>query len=136
MSSGIGTGKEFVGLDGYASQFEAKLGYEPYPGTLNLELGHSVADDLEALDAIRIESWENGDRSFGPVDCYPTAVVDGESVRLHAVVPRRTDHDPSTLELVSPVELRDRFDLSDGDPFEVRVESGRPGGDPDGSPSP
>ncbi|MFC6838112.1 DUF120 domain-containing protein [Halomarina ordinaria] len=125
VSSGIGTGKDFVVLDGYADQFEERLGYEPYPGTLNLVLDRRVDGAFDALDAILVEGWEADGRSFGGVDCYPASVVDDpESVRLHAVVPRRTDHDATTVEFVSPVDLRETFGLDDGDRLEVRIESG------------
>lgn len=124
VTSGFGRGEEFVSLSGYARQFEEKLGYEPYPGTLNLDLPRSVADELGDLRPVYIEEWSDDGRSFGGVDCYPTAIVDADATaRVHAVVPRRTDHDASTIELVSPVGLRDRYDLSDDDRVSIRVAS-------------
>jgi riboflavin kinase len=126
VESGLGRGQEFVALEGYAEQFERKLGYEPYPGTLNLDLDAPVRDRLDDLEAIRIEGWESGDSSFGAVDCYPASPIDGdEDVPLHVIVPDRTDHDLSTLELISPLQLRKRFDLDDGSTFEIRIESAR-----------
>lgn len=125
VTSGLGKGKEFVTLDGYVEQFLGKLGYEPYPGTLNVELEDAPNGEFEDLDSIRIEGWEDGDRSFGVVDCYPATVHrDGTDVPLHVLVPRRTDHDPSTLEMIAPVNLRDAFDLTDGSTLEVQIESG------------
>lgn len=122
VTSGLGKGQEFVALDGYAEQFEDVLGYEPYPGTLNLELDDSAREAVEALDAARIDGWQARSTSFGAVNCYPAAPVrDGSAVRLHLIVPDRTDHDMSTLEFVSPVQLRERFDLVDGSTFVVRI---------------
>lgn len=124
VTSGYGRGREFVQLEGYANQFEERLEYEPYPGTLNLELDGPVRDRFDRADAIRIEGWESDAGSFGAVDCYPATPVDGDgSIPLHVIVPDRTDHDTSTIELISPVNLRDRFDLSDGAPFGIHVES-------------
>jgi riboflavin kinase len=128
VESGLGRGQEFVALEGYAEQFERKLGYEPYPGTLNLDLEAPVRERFGDLEPIRIEGWEAGSDSFGAVDCYPASPVDGD-VPLHVIVPDRTDHDLSTLELISPVQLRERFGLEDGSTFEIRIESAadRPG---------
>ncbi|MFC6766584.1 CTP-dependent riboflavin kinase [Natrinema soli] len=124
VTSGFGRGKEFVSLEGYSRQFQGVLGYEPYPGTLNLDLSRSVDGQFERLEARRIDGWQDGDRSFGIVYCYPATIVDAdESVRLHAIVPKRTDHDTSTLELISPVALRERFELSDGASISIRIES-------------
>lgn len=125
--SGFGKGKEFVTLEGYSRQFREELGYEPYPGTLNLELERPVRDRIDRLDPIRIDGWEDGDRSFGVVYCYPASLVDtDESVQLHVIVPKRTDHDTATLELISPVNLRERLGLSDGSSLVIRVESEPP----------
>ena len=97
MTGGFGRGEGFVSFDGYATQFEERLGYEPFPGTLNLVLSQSVAGELAALGSVSIEGWSEDGRSFGAVDCYPASLVDGEeSVRPHAIVPWRTDHDAST----------------------------------------
>jgi riboflavin kinase len=124
VTSGLGRGREFVTLDGYARQFRNRLGYEPYPGTLNLDLPRSVKGELERLDPVRIDGWEEGGDSFGAVDCYPASVVGrDQSARLHTIVPVRTDHDASTLELISPVGLRDRFGLCDHNSLEIRVKS-------------
>lgn len=124
--SGFGKGQEFVTLEGYARQFREKLGYEPYPGTLNLDLEEPVRDRIDRLEPIRIDGWEDGDRSFGVVYCYPASLDADESVPLHVIVPERTDHDTATLELISPVNLRDRLDLSDGSSLAIRVESDSP----------
>ena len=36
--SGMGEGAYYMSLEGYRMQFNDKLGYEPYAGTLNLKL--------------------------------------------------------------------------------------------------
>lgn len=122
VTSGLGTGAEFVSMDGYAEQFQGKLGYDPYPGTLNLDVDVDVHERLAGFDAILIEGWEDGDRSFGGVDCYPASLPESdESVAVHAIVPRRSDHDASTVELVSPVHLREALDLEDGSRLSVEI---------------
>ena len=40
--------------------------------------------------------------------------ADGEQYEgAHVIVPRRTDHDASTLEVIAPVNLRDTLGLTD-----------------------
>ena len=36
--SGMGEGAYYMALEGYRKQFKEKLGFEPYPGTLNVKL--------------------------------------------------------------------------------------------------
>src|SRR5919197_1426942 len=40
--SGMGEGAYYMSLDGYKKQFREKLGYEPYPGTLNIKLQDQI----------------------------------------------------------------------------------------------
>ncbi|MGQ4556573.1 DUF120 domain-containing protein [Halobellus sp. GM3] len=126
VTSGLGKGQEFVTLDGYVDQFQTQLGYKPFPGTLNVEVAENLDREFDKLDPIRIDGWCDGDRSFGAVNCYPATVDpnDGDQeFPLHVLVPKRTEHDPSTLEIIAPVKLREALDLSDGSTVSVRVES-------------
>lgn len=126
VSSGLGKGKEFVSLEPYTVQFEDRLGYRPYPGTLNLEVSTPIAGKLDHLSAISIEGWEDSGRSFGAVSAYPVRIRNrSELPPIHLIVPNRTDHDTSTIELISPVKLRDRLSLIDGSTLEISVDSGK-----------
>lgn len=126
VTTGLGEGAHFVAMEGYLTQFRTELGYEPYHGTLNLDLEpESVGRRtlLAARDRIDIEGWADGDRTFGPVYCYP-ATVSSESAEVseaHVVVPERTTHDEDELELIAPMRLREELDVSDGDDVTVRV---------------
>jgi riboflavin kinase len=125
VADGKGEGKFFVGLDGYAEQFESKLGYTPFPGTLNLHLSPDSTERREALDTlepIHIDGWEDGDRTYGPVTCYVVCFPENDTVEAaHVLVPERTDHGEDRLEIIAPVKLRDACDLDDGDRFTVTI---------------
>lgn len=126
VTSGLGRGKEFVTMEGYADQFEDLLGYAPYPGTLNLALDSDIGEQLATLEPMRVDGWETNTETFGAVNCYPASLGPADnSLRVHAVVPDKTDHDTSTIELVSPVRLRDQLDLADDEDLEVTVFSPR-----------
>lgn len=49
VSTGMGDGQWFVSLDGYAKQFRERLGYELFPGTLNVELNETSVRRRPAL---------------------------------------------------------------------------------------
>ena len=38
ITSGMGEGAYYMSMKGYTKQFKSKLGYVPYPGTLNVQL--------------------------------------------------------------------------------------------------
>jgi len=126
VTSGMGEGRHYISLSGYMEQFRDRLGYEPFPGTLNVELAEESLRrraGMEAVEAVPIDGWQDEDRTFGPASCYPaTLVADGGRYgTAHAIVPERTHHDESQLEIIAPDKLRDALDLSDDDELEVHV---------------
>ena len=127
VTEGVGEASGFVSLSGYAEQFRERLGYEPFHGTLNVAVDdESEADShrLAALDGVRIDGWEADGRTYGGVTCYPARVetADGrEYGPAHVLVPDRTHHDASELEVLAPARLRDELDLRDGDGVTVLV---------------
>ncbi|MEF8852422.1 MAG: DUF120 domain-containing protein, partial [Haloarculaceae archaeon] len=77
VTSGMGEGRHYISLSGYMRQFEEKLGYEPFLGTLNVELeGASVRERgrLTSYEPVTIEGWEDEERTYGPAYCYPATV--------------------------------------------------------------
>jgi len=132
VTDGMGEGRHYITLSGYMEQFRSKLGYEPFPGTLNVALtgaGVRGRSALSARDSVHIEGWEDENRTYGPADCYPASVValeTGEAYdEAHAIVPERTHHDESRLEVIAPDKLRDTLGLTDDEPVAVRVGDDR-----------
>jgi riboflavin kinase len=126
VSDGFGEGAAFVELNGYKKQFVDVLGYEPYPGTLNIELtddGQNSIEDIADVDPLVIEGWNDGETDYGPVYCYPAVLQTGsESESVHIIRPERTRHDEATLEVLSRHNLRERIGLDSGDPVTVVIE--------------
>ncbi len=122
LFQGLGEGGYYIGLDGYKNQFSKLLGYEPFPGTLNLKLGSSVDVEqkrqLRLREGLRVEGFENGTRTYGGATCYNAMV--NEKHRAAVLVIDRTHYDDTVLELISPRHLRKELALKDGD--EVLVE--------------
>ena len=128
VTSGMGEGRHYISLSGYMAQFRDRLGYEPFPGTLNVELTTESArarSELEAVadEATPIDGWEDGDRTFGPATCYAARVEAGDDTYdgAHVIVPERTHHDATQLELIAPVKLRDVLDLDDGERLTIHL---------------
>ena len=127
VTGGMGEGRHYISLPGYMEQFRERLGYEPFPGTLNVDLtAESVRTRaaLSAIEAVPIDAWEDEERTYGPASCYPAIVeADGGTFEeAHAIVPDRTHHDETQLELIAPARLRDELALEDDDQIGIRVE--------------
>jgi riboflavin kinase len=127
VTGGMGEGRHYISLPGYRTQFEERLGYAPFPGTLNVELSEEsvrARAGLASLDAVPIDGWEDEDRTFGPAICYPSTLSrDGETYEgAHIIVPERTHHGASQIEIIAPDKLRDELALEDGSTIAIRVE--------------
>jgi len=126
VTSGMGEGRHYITLPGYMEQFVDRLGYEPFPGTLNVDLEpESVRRRarLSGLEPVTIEGWADEERTYGPAYCYPASVSAGEATveEAHVIAPERTHHDEDQLEVIAPVKLRDALPIDDGEEVTVRV---------------
>lgn len=120
---GFQEGAYYVSQKGYRRQFVEKLGFDPYPGTLNIRLRSKVdfqtRKELEAYPAILIEGFGNEHRSFGPLRCYRVTINGQVQGALMAI--QRTHYDSSVVELIAPVKLREKLNLKDGDKVVVEA---------------
>lgn len=126
VTGGMGEGRHYITLSGYATQFRERLGYEPYPGTFNVELDEEsvrARSGMASLVPTPIDGWEDEDRTFGPAECYPCRLVLGEQEfdGAHIIVPERTHHDEDQLEIIAPAKLREELAADDGDRVTVHV---------------
>ncbi len=123
LVSGFGEGEYYVTKEGYRNQFIEKLGFDPYPGTLDLKLDEKslrAKEWLEIEDGILIEGFSTEERSFGKVKCFEARIGEDEAA---IVLPYRTHHEADILEIISPVKIKDKYDLENGDELEVEVET-------------
>jgi riboflavin kinase len=136
VTSGMGEGRHYISLPGYMEQFRERLGYEPFAGTLNVELDDESVRTrarMDALDPLGIDGWEDDERTYGPAFCWPATVErvgaedrpdDGERARYeetHVIAPKRTHHGDDQLEIIAPERLRDELSLGDGDHLTIHV---------------
>ncbi|NUN11322.1 CTP-dependent riboflavin kinase [Candidatus Micrarchaeota archaeon] len=123
LVSGLGEGAYYIGLAGYSNQIKQKIGFTPFPGTLNLKLSSSKDarknDLLRNMKGIQIDGFKEGNRFFGEATCFHAKINSEEGAVL---IPKRTHHDSKVMELVFPVALRQKLKLKDGDLLKVQVE--------------
>ncbi len=121
--TGLGEGAYYITKETYRKQFLEKLGFDPYPGTLNLKLTSDydikTRMELEAYPAIEVEGFKNEDRTFGLVKCYPVMIDNKVKGALLSAL--RTHYDVSVLEIIAPVCLRKHLNLKDGN--KVKIEA-------------
>jgi len=121
--SGMGEGAYYMSMKGYTKQFKSKLGYIPFPGTLNVKLKDKkfveAKRELDAHDGIMIDGFSDEKRTYGWVRCYPAKInnsVDGMLITLE-----RTHYDDSILELISHTNIKKAAKLSKDSQISIRV---------------
>jgi len=121
--SGLGEGAYYMSLQGYREQFVKKLGFDPYPGTLNVRLDSRYIKEREKLNeyrnfGIKIEGFSNGVRTYGSLWCFHAFV---EGIRGAVVIIERTHYDIDVVEIISQYNLRKELNLKDGDRVKISV---------------
>jgi len=121
--TGLGEGAYYISREPYRRQFIEKLGFDPYPGTLNLKLTTDYdiksRSELEVYPAVEIEGFKNENRTFGSVKCYP-AIIENK-VKGALILALRSHYDASVIEVIAPVFMRKELKLKDGHKAKVEV---------------
>nr|WP_320162356.1 DUF120 domain-containing protein [uncultured Methanoregula sp.] len=119
--SGIGEGKYYMSRDPYKEQFKTHLGFEPYPGTLNIRLSPSsipVRKKIDALTWTRIKGFSTDGRTFGDAKCIACRIG---TISCGIVMPGRTHYPEDIIEVIAPIALRRKLGVEDSDSVTVEV---------------
>jgi riboflavin kinase len=115
--SGQGRGKKFVELPWFKRQVEEKVGFSPYPGTLNLLLtGKNVENRrlLEISDGLTVE----------PQTGYYSGIMFRANIKgleCAVVIPIMPNYPNDVLEIIAPECLREQLKLVDNSVVTVSV---------------
>ena len=123
--SGMGEGAYYMSLGGYRKQFYEKLGYEPYPGTLNVKLVDKIFRDarreIGKYPSIFIDGFSDTKRTYGWAKCYLAHINDGAIRNAAVLVLERTHYDESMLEIIAPVSIKDTVGIHNGDKIKIKM---------------
>ena len=115
--SGGGEGQKFLDLPWVKRQIKQKLGFTPYPGTLNIMLSEESVKRRKLLE--RAHSIK-----ICPADGYCNGLLFRaftSSLECAIVVPEVEGYPKTLLEIISPVNLRETLQLKDGGEVTVTV---------------
>ncbi|MCS6784743.1 MAG: DUF120 domain-containing protein [Candidatus Caldarchaeum sp.] len=114
--SGYGEGSYYMSVPGYVKQVEEKLGFLPYPGTLNVTLLSKDSIEnrmfLQKYADIELSGFKDDRRTYGNVKAIRVLLNDTEPAVM--IFPERSLYDSSVAELISQYNLRDKLGLTDG----------------------
>ncbi len=117
VQDGLSKGASFTQLDWVREQFRDKVGFEPYPGTLNVHVVNSVALAIwRTRPGILIAP---GTSDYSAARCYPVKVGGRETAAW--ILPEVPDYPADLVELMAPVSLRAALQLKTGDIVSIHL---------------
>lgn len=117
--SGVGQGVYFTQLEWVKSQFKEKLGFDPYPGTLNLKLDKknekTYQDILKegGIDIVPPTAEFCGSKS------YPISLG---KIKAAIILPSVSDYPRDIVEIMAPVKIKEKLQVKDGDELEFTIK--------------
>ena len=118
--SGAGEGAYFTQIGWVQQQCIEKLGFKPYPGTLNLEISEEFLPVIESLDQKKGIELISPDPKFCNAMVFQVSLGDisgaiilpDEKVRIHP---------KNIIEIIAPLNLKAALNLNDGDFLKVNL---------------
>jgi riboflavin kinase len=115
--SGNGEGRKFIELPWVKQQIQEKLGFTPYPGTLNIRLAEDSVEQKKMLEkAKRLEVIPEKGYCIGLLIKAKIG-----SLECAIVIPQVPNYPSDVLEVIAPVYLRERLKIADGSEVTVTV---------------
>ena len=131
VTEGMGEGGYYVRIPGYLEQFQKKLGYIPYFGTLNLQFSdlnkELLEENLKNRIPVRIDGFEDKKlgRTYGSVNCFECNIsrLDNQENKVNAAILKikRTHHKKNIVEILAEPYLREVLKLRDGDKLRLEL---------------
>ncbi|MFC2031943.1 DUF120 domain-containing protein [Chloroflexota bacterium] len=119
-TEGLKESSFFTHLPWVREQFKTKLGIDPYPGTLNLDI--IGAEDAEKLKKIKKQKGIEiipTEAGFCSAKCFHV-LVNGK-LKGSLIIPQVPGYPESKLEIISSDKIRDVLSLKVGDLVTVEV---------------
>ena len=118
--SGAGQGAYFTRIDWVIRQCYEKLGFKPFPGTLNLEIGPDDLPLVASLDQKAGIEFISPDPQFCNAKAFAVQfqhingaiIMPAEEVRIHA---------ENIVEIIAPLNVKVSLNVRDGDSLAIRL---------------
>jgi len=123
--SGLGQGARFMAIPWVRDAVRRLLGFDPYPGTLNVKLVDPdvIAAWRKIQDGPAVRLAPPPPEACGARLFRVTVAPDVDAA---VIVPDVTRYGNDVLELIAAVHLRSHLGLKDDDPVALRAPSGGP----------
>ncbi len=119
--SGVGQGAFFTRLDWFQEQCREKLGFKPYPGTLNIEISTDKIPEVEVLENEEGPEFIPPDTAFCSGKGIPVLIAGVRGAIIMPAAEVRV-HGKNIVEVIAPVNLKEKLGVADGDSISLVID--------------
>jgi len=113
---GLGEGAFFMSMEHYKKEIKNKLGFDAYPGTLNIRINK---DQLKILNnPMKIDGFENEGKKFGGASCYKAKI---KNVVGSIIIPDINKHKEDIIEFISNKHIKSELNVKNGDKVTIEL---------------
>jgi CTP-dependent riboflavin kinase len=112
--SGVGQGAFFTQLEWFQEQCQEKLGFKPYPGTLNIEISTDKIPEIEVLENDKSHEFIPPDAAFCSGKAFPVSIAGVRGAIIMPAAEVRV-HGKNIVEVIAPINLKKKLGVADGD---------------------
>jgi len=117
VTSGKKEGGYFLMKEGYIKQLKEKLGFIPYPGTLNIKAEAKLPETPTCI----LENFSEKGKNYGRVFCYKALLRYKEKEIACFVVKPLFSVECGVIEVMHEKNLREALGLNDRDEVELQL---------------
>ncbi len=119
--AGMREAKYYLSQPEYKKQIKDAIGFNVFPGTLNILLDKKSIyhfASLRNLEGIKIAGFSKNNRTFGEAKLFPAKFG---GLKCALILPFRSHYGINVAELIAPFNLRKKKRLKNGAPVDFRV---------------
>ena len=117
---GLGEGAYFMSMLHYRNEIKKKLGFDAFPGTLNVKIKENRYSLLKNLKTIKISGYTSDNKIFGGASCYKAKI---KNINGAIILPDVNKNPENIVEFIAPVNLKSELKLKDKDKVEIYLYS-------------
>ncbi|MCP4297921.1 MAG: DUF120 domain-containing protein [Proteobacteria bacterium] len=124
IQTGRGEAAYFTELDWVKHQCLDKLGFTPYPGTLNVKIAQNDVQQVKVVEHSVKTELVPPDPQFCSACIIPCTI---EGILAAIVIPAEEVriHGSDILELIAPVQIRDSLSRGEGDTIHISLANAK-----------
>ena len=113
--AGLGEGSYFMSMPHYKKEIKEKLGFEAFPGTLNIKAKEKIG--VENSKKITISGFGKNGKKFGAASCWKARI---KGIEGAIIIPEISKH-KGILEFIAPVSVKNSLGIKEGDIISVEL---------------